>query len=66
MDERQKRFMLMGTEVLEKKAQLFRLRTSVLQAERERTAGEQIISVAEARRKLRERVKSAYYKDLSC
>ena len=53
MDESQKRFMVMGTEVLEKKAQLLRLRTSVLQVERERIAGEQTISVAEARRKLK-------------
>ena len=57
--------MVMGTEVLEKKAQLLRLRTSVLQVERERIAGEQTISVAEARRKLRERVKLDY-KDLNC
>ena len=55
----------MGTEVLEKKAQLLRLRTSVLQVERERIAGEQTISVAEARRKLRVRVKLDY-KDLNC
>ena len=60
-----KRFMVMGTEVLEKKAQLLRLRTSVLQVERERIAGEQTISVAEARRKLRVRVKLDY-KDLNC
>lgn len=65
MDESQKRFMVMGTEVLEKKAQLLRLRTSVLQVERERIAGEQTISVAEARRKLRVRVKLDY-KDLNC
>lgn len=65
MNESQKRFMVMGTEVLEKKAQLLRLRTSVLQVERERIAGEQTISVAEARRKLRERVKLDY-KDLNC
>ncbi|MCB5386866.1 hypothetical protein LIQ05_07615 [Blautia glucerasea] len=65
MDESQKRFMVMGTEVLEKKAQLLRLRTSVLQVERERIAGEQTISVAEARRKSRERVKLDY-KDLNC
>jgi len=56
----------MSTDVLEKKAQLLQLRTSVLQAERERIAGEQIISVAEARRKLRERVKPAHYRDLNC
>lgn len=66
MDERQKRFIFMSTDVLEKKAQLLQLRTSVLQAERERIAGEQIISVAEARRKLRERVKPAHYRDLNC
>ena len=65
MDESQKRFMVMGTEVLEKKAQLLRLRTSVLQVERERIAGEQTISVAEAHRKLRVRVKLDY-KDLNC
>lgn len=65
MNESQKRFMVMGTEVLEKKAQLLRLRTSVLQVERERIAGEQTISVAEARRKLRVRVKLDY-KDLNC
>ena len=65
MDESQKRFMVMGTEVLEKKAQILRLRTSVLQVERERIAGEQTISVAEARRKLRVRVKLDY-KDLNC
>ena len=65
MDESQKRFMVMGTEVLEKKAQLLRIRTSVLQVERERIAGEQTISVAEARRKLRVRVKLDY-KDLNC
>ena len=65
MDESQKRFMVMGTEVLEKKAQLLRLRTSMLQVERERIAGEQTISVAEARRKLRVRVKLDY-KDLNC
>ena len=65
MDESQKRFIVMGTEVLEKKAQLLRLRTSVLQVERERIAGEQTISVAEARRKLRVRVKLDY-KDLNC
>lgn len=65
MDESQKRFMVMGTEVLEKKAQLLRLRTSMLQVERERIAGEQTISVAEVRRKLRERVKLDY-KDLNC
>ena len=65
MDESQKRFMVMGTEVLEKKAQLLRLRTSVLQVERERIAGEQTISEAEARRKLRVRVKLDY-KDLNC
>ena len=57
--------MVMGTEVLEKKAQLLRSRTSVLQVERERIAGEQTISVAEARRKSRERVKLDY-KDLNC
>ena len=65
MDESQKRFMVMGTEVLEKKAQLLRLRTSMLQVERERIAGEQTISVAEVRRKLRERVKLDD-KDLNC
>lgn len=65
MNESQKRFMVMGTEVLEKKAQLLRLRTSMLQVERERIAGEQTISVAEVRRKLRERVKLDY-KDLNC
>ena len=65
MNESQKRFMVMGTEVLEKKAQLLRLRTSVLQVERERIAGEQTISVAEARRKFREIVKLDY-KDLNC
>lgn len=55
----------MSADALEKKAQLLRLHTKVLQAERERIAGEQSISVAEARRKLRERVRPGN-KDLSC
>ena len=55
----------MSVGALEKKAQLLRLHTRVLLVERERIAGEQSISVAEAQRKLRERVKPEN-KDLSC
>lgn len=46
---------LMSIETFEKREQLFQLRAKVLQAEQERIAGAQTISVAEARRKLRER-----------
>lgn len=47
---------LMSIETFEKREQLLQLRAKVLQAEQERIAGTQTISVAEARRKLRERV----------
>ena len=46
---------LMSIETFEKREQLLQLRAKVLQAEQERIAGAQTISVAEARRKLRER-----------
>ena len=50
----------MNTNELEKKEQLLQLRAKVLQAEQERIDGEQSISIAEARRKLKERVEFDY------
>ena len=47
---------LMSMDAFEKREQLLQLRAKVLQAEQERLDGAQTLSVAEARRKLRERV----------
>lgn len=47
---------LMSIDAFEKREQLLQLRAKVLQAEQERLDGAQTLSVAEARRKLRERV----------
>lgn len=50
-------YKIVGIEELEKAKQLFVLRKRVLQAEQERIDNVQNISVAEARKRLRERVK---------
>lgn len=47
---------LMSIEAFERREQILQLRSKVLQAEQERMAGAQTLSVAEARKKLRERV----------
>lgn len=46
---------LMSIDAFEKREQLLQFRSKVLQAERERLDGKQTISVAEARKRLRER-----------
>lgn len=46
---------LMSIDAFEKREQLLNLRSRVLQAEEERIRGAETISVAEARRRLRER-----------
>ena len=48
---------VMSIEAFEKREQILELRAKVLQAEQERIAGEPTLSVAEARAKLRERLK---------
>ncbi|HIR93733.1 MAG TPA: type II toxin-antitoxin system Phd/YefM family antitoxin [Candidatus Egerieimonas intestinavium] len=47
---------LMDIEAFEKREQMLNLRSRVLQAEEERIKGAETISVAEARKKLRERI----------
>lgn len=47
---------LMSIEAFEKREQILELRAKVLQAEQERMDGAETISVAEARKRLRERV----------
>ena len=47
---------IMSIDAFERREQLLQLRLKVLQAEEERLSGAQTISVADARRKLRERV----------
>lgn len=47
---------LMSIEAFENREQILALRAKVLQAEQERTDGAETISVAEARKRLRERV----------
>lgn len=47
---------LMSIEAFERREQILQLRSKVLQAEQERMAGAQTLSIAEARKKLRERV----------
>ena len=47
---------LMSIEAYEKREQLLQLRAKVLQAEQERIDGAPTMSVAEARKKLRERL----------
>lgn len=47
---------LMSIEAFEKREQILELRARVLQAEQERMDGAETISVAEARKRLRERV----------
>lgn len=47
---------LMSIEAFERREQILQLRSKVLQAEQERMAGAQTLSLAEARKKLRERV----------
>ena len=46
----------MDIEAFEKREQMLNLRSRVLQAEEERIKGAETISVAEARKKLRERI----------
>lgn len=46
---------LMSIEAFEKREQILELRASVLKAEQERISGAKTMSVAEARKKLRER-----------
>lgn len=46
---------LMSIDAFEKREQILNLRSRVLQAEEERIRGAETISVAEARRRLRER-----------
>lgn len=46
---------LMSIEAFEKREQILQLRAKVLQAEQERINGEATMSIAEARRRLRER-----------
>lgn len=46
---------LMSIDAFEKREQMLQLRARVLQAEQERIDGESTISVAEARKRLRER-----------
>lgn len=47
---------LMSIEAFERREQILQLRSKILQAEQERMAGAQTLSLAEARKKLRERV----------
>ena len=47
---------IMSIDAFEKREQLLKLRLKVLQAEEERLSGAKPISVADARRKLRERI----------
>lgn len=47
---------LMSIEAFERREQILQLRSKILQAEQERMAGAQTLSIAEARKKLRERV----------
>ena len=46
---------LMSIDALEKREQILKLRANVLQAEQERLSGASTLSVAEARKRLRER-----------
>lgn len=48
---------LMSIDAFEKREQMLKLREKVLQAEQERLDGVQTLSVAEARKRLRERIK---------
>lgn len=50
----------MNIDLFGKEEQLIQLRAKIMQAEQERMNGEQGISVVEARRKLRERIKHDY------
>lgn len=47
----------MSIDAFEKREQMLKLREKVLQAEQERLDGVQTLSVAEARKRLRERIK---------
>ena len=47
---------VMNIDAFEKREQMLRLRAKVLQAEQERIEGAETMSVAEARKRLRERV----------
>lgn len=48
---------LMSIDASEKKEQLLQLRTRVLQAEQERIDGAKTLNIAEARKRLRERLR---------
>lgn len=47
---------LMSIDAFEKREQMLQLREKVLQAEQERLSGAEVMSVSEARKKLRERM----------
>jgi prevent-host-death family protein len=47
---------LMSIDAFEKREQMLRLREKILQAEQERIDGEETLSIAQARKQLRERV----------
>lgn len=47
---------LMSIEAFEKREQMLKLREKVLQAEKERLDGAEVLSISEARKQLRERI----------
>ena len=56
---------LMSIEAFERREQMLKLREQVLKAEQERLDGAETISVAEARKRLRERISGVYGRDSS-